>query len=556
MYPMRLKIYTRPSLLLLCSLILIVNSLSAQTLLNLNQIKKGVQHHLYITPDGKVACSHDESEAAAASLQPQRSIAFNSDASSKMPVTTQISSQSVVSATFSVTYDAGFNTNSSAKAAFQKAVDNWAALITSTQTIRIDAQFKALGTNVLGSAGTNFMYALTDGTFISWYPDALTDAALEMDQKPGQPDIKAQFSNNYPEFYFGTDGMTPANKIDFVSVVMHEIGHGLGFSGSGRTGGTPVLPCTASINSCFGFTATDNNVYPDIYDRSVKNGVSISIVSLSNPSTAVLTFITTNSVFFDSPIVRSVNGNSPAKLYAPSTFNSGSSYSHFDEATFPGGTTNALMSPFIGGGEAYDFPGAIGCALFKEIGWTMAGACAIALPIELSNFQAINQSTRNVLTWTTLTERNNKVFKIERSKDGKNFIEIGEVKGSGTTDFPRSYTYNDETPLSISYYRLRQIDYDGKEKPSKIVSVSLKGDKDFVIFPNPTKDKITFNASDFEPNRVIVYNSLGQIVMDKAYQINELDVSNLPTGVYVIELVSATSLVGDFIKVNKMFVKN
>jgi Secretion system C-terminal sorting domain len=550
---MKINPNLRPSLLFLIPLMITVNFLSAQIMSTPHEVRKGGKHHLYVTFDGKIGCTHDENEVATASLQPQRSIAISPNASSRKPLAPQQSSQSAVSATFSVTYT-GFTTT--AQAAFQKAVDNWATLITSTQTIRINAQFTALGVNVLGSAGTNFMYALTDGTFTSWYPDALTDAALEMDQKPGQPDIIAQFSNNYPDFYFGLDGNPPGNKIDFVSVVMHEIGHGLGFSGSGRTGGTPLLPCTASINSCFGYTATDNNIYPDIYDRSVKNGASISILALANPSAAVLTFITTNSVFFDTPKIRSVNSNSAAKLYAPSTFSSGSSYSHFDEVTFPGGTANALMSPFIGGGEAYNFPGAIGCALFQEIGWVVAGTCATVLPIELSNFQAVNQGNRNILTWTTLTERNNKMFKIERSKDGKNFIEIGEVKGSGTTDFPRSYTYFDETPLSISYYRLRQIDYDGKEKPSNIVSVTLKGNKDFVIFPNPTKDKITFNTATFEPNRVVICNNLGQIVMDNTYQINELDVSSLPTGVYVIELISESSLKGDFNKVNKRFVKN
>ena len=150
------------------------------------------------------------------------------------------------------------------------------------------------------------------------------------------------------------------------------------------------------------------------------------------------------------------------------------------------------------------------------------------------------------------------MFKIERSFDGKIFAEIGEVKGAGSTNFPRSYTFYDDGSLSISYYRLRQIDYDGKEKPSNIVSVSLKESSDITLFPNPTKDKITFSATGFEPNRVVVYNNLGQIVMDKTYQINELDVSNLPAGVYMLELSAVSSIAGDFnrAKRNMRFVKN
>jgi Secretion system C-terminal sorting domain len=526
----------------------IFTSISAQVNLIPHEVRKGEKHHLYVTPEGKVACTHVESEAVVASFQPQRSIAFNSNAFSRKPIAPQELSQSAVSATFSVTYT-GFTTT--ARAAFQKAVDNWSTLITSTQTIRINAQFSTLGTNILGSAGSNFRIGLMVGSLVSWFPDALSDAALNMDVNPGLPDINAQFSNNFPNFYFGLDGNTPADKIDFVSVVMHEIGHGLGFSGSGRSSLTALeLPCIVSDTTCYGYTTSNNVTFPQIYDRFVENSAGTSILTISNPSPAVKTFITTNNLFFDSPSVKAVNGNNAAKLYAPTTFDGGSSYSHFDESAYLGGSTNALMTPFIGGGEHYIFPGAIGCALFQDIGWDMAGDCATVLPVELSNFQAQNVSNRNMLTWTTLTEHNNKSFKIERSADGKNFSEIGEVKGAGITDFPRSYSYYDEIPLSISYYRLRQIDYDGKEKPSKIVSVSLKENKDFVIFPNPTKDKISFNASGFEPNRVVVYNNLGQIVIDKDYQINELDVSSLPMGIYELELISNN------LKLNKRFVKN
>lgn len=544
---MTIKSNVKSPLLFLGSFLLIAHALMAQTPLTPLEVKKGEKHHLYVTPDGRVGCTHDENEVMRASLQPQRSIAFSSKAALRKPLAPQASSQSAVSATFSVTYT-GFTTT--AQAAFQTAVDNWSALITSSQTIRINAQFSALGVNVLGSAGTNNIYALTDGSLVSWYPDALADAALLVDLNPMQPDINARFSNNFPGFYFGLDGNPPANKIDFVSVVMHEIGHGLGFSGSGRSGGTPESPCTSATNNCFGFTANNNVTYPDIFDRYVENSTGTSIVTLTNPSAAVLTFMTTNNLFFKSATVNAVNGNSPAKLYAPTTFDRGSSYGHFDEDAYLGNTTNALMTPFLGGGEHYVFPGAVGCALFQEIGWTMAGTCATVLPIELSNFQAVNKGNRNVLTWTTLTELNNKMFKIERSFDGKTFTEIGEVKGAGTTEFPRSYTFYDEGPLSISYYRLRQIDFDGKSKPSNIVSVSLKEGNDIVLYPNPTKDKISFNTSGFKPNRVLIYNNLGQIVMDKTYQINELDVSSLQTGIYVLELVS------DNLKLNKRFVKN
>jgi Secretion system C-terminal sorting domain len=515
-----------------------------------DQLRKSRKHFLYLNTDNKVACTQDLQVIETARLLRQNLTFSNQTIQSRNPLLNQDASQSVASASFIVTYDAGFNANPDARAAFKKAVDIWATLVTSSAPIRINAVFDILGMGVLGSTSTNEDLFPFTGTTRSWTSTALIESLVGFEVYSGF-DIDISFNSAEPNFDFGLIGSPEANKIDFVSVVLHEIGHGLGFTGSGRVQDTD-LPCDGTTIGCWGYDdiSTVPIVYfPEIYDRFVQSNAGTSILTLTNPSVAVSNVVLSNSLFFDSPIVRSVNGGSRARLYAPTTYEPGSSYSHFSEFTF-NNTANALMTPFLDFGEVQQNLGPVGCALLKTIGWNMSGACAAALPIELSNFQAANKGNRNILTWTTLTELNNKMFKIERSYDGKNFTEIGEVKGAGTTEFPRSYTFYDEGPLSISYYRLRQIDFDGKTKPSNIVSVSLNKNSDITLFPNPTKDKIAFNTTAFEPNRVVVYNNLGQIVMDKTYQINELDVSSLPTGLYVLELTS------DNLKVNKRFVKN
>jgi hypothetical protein len=123
-----------------------------------------------------------------------------------------------------------------------------------------------------------------------------------------------------------------------------------------------------------------------------------------------------------------------------------------------------------------------------------------ALSVELLDFKAQNTQGGNLLTWQTASEINNKGFQIERSFDGKTFENIGfaQAKGGNST-----YTFTDNTPLpigsgqvSISYYRLRQIDNDGKETFSKVVNVRLQKEGFSVkTYPNPFKENVTIEVS-------------------------------------------------------------
>lgn len=121
--------------------------------------------------------------------------------------------------------------------AFNYAASLWAQAIDSSVPIVVNAQFTALGANVLGSAGTAGRFAdFYDETvapfpgpeFVdTWYGRALADKRAGVDLSPGLADINANFSSDF-DFYLGLDNNHGA-KNDLVSVLLHELGHGLGF---------------------------------------------------------------------------------------------------------------------------------------------------------------------------------------------------------------------------------------------------------------------------------------------------------------------------------------
>jgi hypothetical protein len=112
----------------------------------------------------------------------------------------------------------------------QFAADLWGAVLQSNQPVYVGAQFNPLAPNVLGSAGASFIFRNfpNAGVANTWYSSALADSIAGADLNPGYTDIGSQFSSNY-NFYYGLDGNTPAGQVNFLDVVMHEFGHGLGF---------------------------------------------------------------------------------------------------------------------------------------------------------------------------------------------------------------------------------------------------------------------------------------------------------------------------------------
>ena len=260
-----------------------------------------------------------------------------------------------------VTYN-GFTPE--AQAAFQFAVDIWARTITSSVPIRITANWSMLGANVLGSASavttvSNFENAPFKDVR---YPIALAEKlARKQLNLVSQSEVSANFSSEI-DWYYGTDANPGTNQYDLVSVVLHEIGHGLGFSASFGANGQIAA---------WGLSNTGAPNTPIIYDLFLRDTFGNQLIDTSiypNNSAELLAAVTNNNVLYASEKARITFGNFPP-IYSPNPWNGGSSISHLDETVFAPGNENSLMSPQFGLGEAIHLPGDITEAIFAELGW-------------------------------------------------------------------------------------------------------------------------------------------------------------------------------------------
>ena len=253
-----------------------------------------------------------------------------------------------------------------AEAAFQYAVDIWATILVSDVPIRVDASFQVLPPNVLGSAGPTFIFSDFDESVKpdTWYISALADAiagedlAETIDSVPNAPDLRARFSSTF-DWYYGTDLNTPSDKFDFVTVVLHELGHGLGFIGG------------ASYNDSTEIGEVRIAGLPLIYSDFVENSGDTAILSLPDSSKILGKFLTSNDLFMTGENTVEAYGGEEPKIYTPTVWRGGSSYSHWDEDSFPAGDPNSLMSPQVGFAESIHRVGDITKGLFEDMGWTI-----------------------------------------------------------------------------------------------------------------------------------------------------------------------------------------
>ena len=250
-----------------------------------------------------------------------------------------------------------------AEAAFQRAVDIWSSLLIATVPIEIEASFTTFEKeDTLGVAAPSTFFCST--TICA--PVGLVNQLVDEDRKPDDPDIETTFSSS-DDWYFGLDGQPGEGQHDFVSVALHEIGHGLGFYDSFR-----IDESTGEAEYGLG----DDNI-PTIFDHGIFDTEINRLVDedeYTNPSTELTDAVTGITLFWAGLKTLTANGGSyPVLLWVPEEYDSGSSIAHLNEYAYPPGAPNALMTPSSSHGEAQASlgVGSLMLAMLGDMGWTI-----------------------------------------------------------------------------------------------------------------------------------------------------------------------------------------
>lgn len=176
----------------------------------------------------------------------------------------------------------------------------------------------------------------------------------------------------------------------------------------------------------------------------------------------------------------------------------------------------------------------------------MMASPLVSLPVNLISFEAKGIQKSIALKWITSQEKNNKGFAIERSTNATEFRQIGWVNGKGDANTESVYSYIDNfvQPGITYYYRLRQTDFDGKEKLTAVREAKINASEIKVsLSPNPAKHSVNLFVSGTDAKAdVTIMNIQGQAL--RSYkQINAsasataLNIGGLPAGTYIVNIV-------------------
>jgi hypothetical protein len=250
--------------------------------------------------------------------------------------------------TYSGSVPAGIQT------AFNYAAGKWNSWVHNSQVgnaeTEISVGYQSLGAGVLGSAGPTWLYGVGDTAYLP------TQAAQFFGKDPSGIDGTINFGNAFT-WYTGTDGNTPAGEYDLVSVALHEIGHQMGF-----------LDTYHEDHKNWGYIPNYGSTEPAItlWDKLLKDehGHVPKPYDVESPTSVDVT----GSIYFTGPEARAANGGLDVPIYAPDSYQAGSSLSHLDEQ-LP--YSNFLMSYSIGAGQSVHKLSGVETGMLQDLGWNL-----------------------------------------------------------------------------------------------------------------------------------------------------------------------------------------
>ncbi|RYY55417.1 MAG: T9SS type A sorting domain-containing protein, partial [Chitinophagaceae bacterium] len=173
---------------------------------------------------------------------------------------------------------------------------------------------------------------------------------------------------------------------------------------------------------------------------------------------------------------------------------------------------------------------------------------ATVLPLRFLGFTAVKDGAAVRLDWQVASETGNDHFDVMLSRDGRDFTSIATIPSKGDNENVQDYSSLDRLPFSgVNYYRIRQVDKDGRETFSKTQSVTAFGETGLSIYPNPAHGKLFIRGSAGEaPLSVSLYTITGNLIKRNELRgmqlVNEVDLQGLPAGAYIVEVQTSSGV--------------
>lgn len=398
--------------------------------------------------------------------------------------------------------------------AFQYAADLIGEKLVSSVTIVVNAQMNPLtcssSSAVLGAAGANTVHANFNNAPMlnTLYPQALANSLAGTDVSPSISDIAAQFNSNLDlgcfsggVWYYGFDE-NPGSDLDFVTVVFHEICHGLGFQTFVNLGSGAKL---GNLNDTYMLNINDMGALTSAYP-SMTNQQRVA-ASQSDPELVWVGATATN----DWPLIPLTAGTNSgfARLHGPSPQQPGSSVSHWSTTLTP----DEAMEPFYRGPNH-----SVGLALslFEDIGWELE---ADEVSVTITNFKTRATSagvemSAHFASQFGATSVN--IYRVEGDVDD-NFVLIRSLSHNGSSEF--AYTDASISAGKTYRYRIGATDLDGEflSQISRVAIPSLIASLGQNV-PNPFNPITTIHyvVPAAQTVRLTVYDASGRLIRNLA----------------------------------------
>lgn len=174
-------------------------------------------------------------------------------------------------------------------------------------------------------------------------------------------------------------------------------------------------------------------------------------------------------------------------------------------------------------------------------------SCALLLPVELLEFKAEVAGERVAkLTWSTASENNCNGFQVEKSVNFTEFDSIGFIPGNGTTPFTHTYDFYDNNFNTSAYYRIREVNFEGRKFSSDIVYLKNENSNivTTMVYPNPTSDNIVIIADDVNPVlQYIITDCEGRTLLEAPVESytglfkKSISMAQFPSGIYTVTFI-------------------